>query len=312
MYAIENGHSSLALSLIEAVKDHEWINARDSDGYPATHYRLLLDDSRNSRCFNNNDTEFKDDLSSAIVIRELLDAGADVNATINNDPNSLLINIAALKHFPQTLCELLPYYDNTSKSTALHYLLRPPKTPQTESTISTKRACIALILKNIIYRRTFGFFVPEDEKILMDKLIAEDTYYKKLTHTYKQNDVQGELKTKVLKYDDKTITYYDFIMSCFNDKKLRLIVQNKSLMDAFENTFPNPHSYFIHMSFLNKPDITSYSMECFNDVDYFLIRNQISIRIKKTSRRLEQLKALKKIENLYKAIPLPYELAFYL
>ncbi|KAH0552067.1 hypothetical protein KQX54_004913 [Cotesia glomerata] len=190
---------------------------------------------------------------------------------------------------------------------ALHYALRPLKTSQTGSIIDGKRTSIKLILKDLIYRRTFGLFVPEDEKISMDKLIAEDINLRELAHAYEKNIIHGELKTKVLKYDDKSITYYDFIMSCCDDKQLRLIVKNKSLIDAFENTFPNPALPTFTREFMIHPNFSDYSMDSFN-ADYFFFRKQISIRIEKTSRRLEQLEALKRVKNLRKAIPLPYEL----
>ncbi|XP_044592922.1 uncharacterized protein LOC123270842 [Cotesia glomerata] len=306
MYAIENEDISIALSLIEEVKDHEWINARDSGGYPATHYILNPKNLENNR-YLDNENELVDDLGAALLISNLLDAGADVNATINDDPNTLLLNIAARNCFPLTLEHLLPYHDNISKSTALHYILRPLITPQTESSIDRKRTSIKLILKDLIYRRTFGLFVPEDEKISMDKLIAEDINLRELAHAYEKNIIHGELKTKVLKYDDKSITYYDFIMSCCDDKQLRLIVKNKSLIDAFENTFPNPALPTFTREFMIHPNFSDYSMDSFN-ADYFFFRKQISIRIEKTSRRLEQLEALKRVKNLRKAIPLPYEL----
>ncbi|KAH0552066.1 hypothetical protein KQX54_004907 [Cotesia glomerata] len=178
---------------------------------------------------------------------------------------------------------------------------------QTQFNIDKRRTSIKLILKNLIYRRTFGLFIPADEKISMDKLIAEDINLRELAHAYEKNIIQGELKTKVLKYDDKSITYYDFIMSCFDDIQIRLIVKNKSLIDAFKNTFPNPNVPSFVMEFRDRRNFPSYSMESFN-ADYFFLRRQILIRIEKTSRKVEQLEALKKIENLRKAIPLPYEL----
>ncbi|CAD6203826.1 GSCOCG00009818001-RA-CDS [Cotesia congregata] len=205
MYAIEE-ENGIASSLIQKVQDQEWINARDSDGYAATHYRLHPKNLENDRYFDNGRIWF-DDMNSAILIRNSLDAGADVNATINDDPNTLLINLAARIHFPLTLDKLLPYHYNTSQSTALYYVLRPLKTPQTQFSIDRKSASIKLILKDLIYRRTFGLFVPEDEIILMDKVIAEDIYFREQAHTYEQNIIHGELKTKVLKYDD-TRTYH--------------------------------------------------------------------------------------------------------
>ncbi|KAH0540579.1 hypothetical protein KQX54_018387 [Cotesia glomerata] len=251
-----------------------------------------------------------DDLQSASLIHKLLDAGADVNATINEDPDTLLFNMAARKHFPVTLDKLLAHQGNTSKSMALHYILCPLKTPQTQFSVSRKITSINLILKDLIYRRAFGLFFPEDEKILMDKLIAEGINFRMLTHTYEQNIIQGELKTKVLNYDEKSITYYDFIMSCVDDKKLRLIVKNKSLIDAFENTFPNPKTPSFVLKPEGYPNVTPSSIRAFTTADYFFFRKQISNRIEKTSRRLEQLEALKKVENLRKAIPLPYELSW--
>ncbi|CAG5073761.1 Similar to Caspase-1 (Spodoptera frugiperda) [Cotesia congregata] len=203
MYAIDLEKNTIARSLIEEVKDHEWINACDNCGYPATHYRLYPNNVGTDLYFDSG-SALRDDSTSAVLIRELLVAGTDVNATINNDPSTQLINIAARKCFPETLRQLLPYHDNTSKSTALHYLLRPLKTRKRESISCGKMTCIELILKDLLYRRTFGLFVPEDEKILMDKLIAEDIYFRELGHIYEQNIIQGELKEKVLKYDVAT------------------------------------------------------------------------------------------------------------
>ncbi|CAG5089135.1 Similar to RF_0381: Putative ankyrin repeat protein RF_0381 (Rickettsia felis (strain ATCC VR-1525 / URRWXCal2)) [Cotesia congregata] len=311
MYAIENQNKTIVSSLIKEVHDHEWINARDSDGYTAAHYRLHKHKIENDPNFDKHNLLycFFDDLRSAELIHELLNAGADVNATVNDDPNTLLLNIAARKHYPCTLDKLLAYHDNISKSMALHYSLCPLKSSQTTFDIIKQKASIILTLKDLIHRRTFGLFVPEDEKILMDKLIAEDIHFRELAHTYEQNIIQGKLKTEVLKYDDKSITYYDFIMSCFDDKKLHLIVKNKSLLDAFENIFPNPDLpspvlddvFDLHIN-------SSYAVKVFYTADYFFFRKKISNRIEKTSRRLEQLEALRKVENLRKAIPLPYEL----
>ncbi|CAG5074064.1 Similar to RF_0381: Putative ankyrin repeat protein RF_0381 (Rickettsia felis (strain ATCC VR-1525 / URRWXCal2)) [Cotesia congregata] len=277
MYAIERRESRIAFLLIKVVQDHEWINARDSDGYLVTHYILNPKNLENNQFFDIGH-EFRNDLCTSLLIRTLLDAAARI-------------------HFPCTLAYLLPYHENTSKLRALYYVLRPLKTPHSQSIIDRKMTSIKLILKDHIDRRTFGLFVPEDEKILMDKLIAEDINLRKLVHAYEKNIIQGELKTKVLKCDDKSITYYDFIMSCFDYKQLRLIVKNKSLMDAFENTFPNPTFSFYLMEFWNNPHHDTHSMESFN-ADYFFFRKQISIRIEKTLRTLEQLEALEKLENL--------------
>ncbi|CAG5077051.1 Similar to RF_0381: Putative ankyrin repeat protein RF_0381 (Rickettsia felis (strain ATCC VR-1525 / URRWXCal2)) [Cotesia congregata] len=307
MYAIESEEHAIALLLIQKVQDHEWINARDSNGYHVTHYILDPKNLENDRHLDNHHESLSDRVT-AELIRILLKAGADVNATINNDPNTLLLNIAACKHFPLTLDNLLPYYYNISKSRALHYVLRPLTTPETESSNNENIKCIKLILRDLITRRTFGLFVPEDEKMLMDKLIAKNIYFREYAHTYEQNIIQGELKTRVLKYDDKSITYYEFIKSCFNDKQLRLIVKNKSLIDAFKNTFPNPNISFFSNKFFDKPELQSHPMEYYDEADYFFFWKQISIRIEKASRRLEQLEALERVENLCKAIPLPYEL----
>ncbi|CAG5088933.1 Protein of unknown function [Cotesia congregata] len=194
----QNNHTSL---LIKEVHDHEWINARDSDGYTAAHYRLRKQKIENDPNFDNGSgvRRLLDDMNSGELIHELLDAGADVNATVNDDPTTLLLNMAARKHYPYTLDKFLAYHDNISKSMALHYSLCPLKSSQTRFGIIRQKASINLTLKDLIYRRTFGLFVPEDEKILMDKLIAEDKHFRELAHTYEQNVIQGELKTEVLK-----------------------------------------------------------------------------------------------------------------
>ncbi|XP_044585336.1 uncharacterized protein LOC123265608 [Cotesia glomerata] len=314
MYAIENQNETIVSSLVKEVHDYEWINARDSDGYSAIHYILLRKNLRSDLFDRLSKNYYKllekdDDLSTAELVHELLDAGADVNASINDDPNTLLLNIAARKHFPHTLNKLLAYHDNTSKATPLHYILYPLEISQIQFIIGTKRRSIYLVMKDLIYRRTFGLFVPEGEKILMDMLIAENINFRKLAHTYEQNIIQGELKTKVLNYDDKSITCYDFIMSCFDDKQLRLIVKNKSLIDAFEKAFPistNLASFF--MESFDNPDVRPYSIEAFYTADNFFFRKQISNRIEQFLRRLEQLEALKRVKNLRKAISLPYEL----
>ncbi|CAG5088826.1 Protein of unknown function [Cotesia congregata] len=299
MYAIESYknpyHFDIMPSLfIKEVNDHEWINARDSDGYTAAHYRLNKKKLKNDPYFGDDEHHIHvmDNLCSAGLIEDLLDAGADRLASIIQ------------KHWKNCFA----YHENISKSTALHSILQF-KNPQTQYSIDMKRISIYLILKDLIYRRTFGLFVPEGEKILMEKLIAEDIDFRKLAHTYEQNIIQGELKTKVLKYDDKSITYFDFIMSCFDDRRSGLIVKNKSLIDAFENTFPNPEFSTLFESHRNNREyINIFSVEAFITADYLFFRKQISKRIEKTSRRLEQLEELKKVENLRKAIPLSYEL----
>ncbi|CAG5100963.1 Protein of unknown function [Cotesia congregata] len=113
----------------------------------------------------------------------LIKAGADIYATVNGDPDMLLINMAAYRGSSTMLKKLLPYSTSINESKALYYGTLPSGNPNEyfypfqefdnlernrhigKCELERRRIKRQIfILKDLINRLTFDLRVPEEEK----------------------------------------------------------------------------------------------------------------------------------------------------
>ncbi|XP_044591783.1 uncharacterized protein LOC123269921 isoform X1 [Cotesia glomerata] len=303
MYAVENecyAHISIIMSNVEDPElMDKLINHRDNDDVPLTHYPFHP--KKYGKFRYHYMTMFADLYMNPTFIFDLSSWGADMYALINNDPATFLPNLSAYKSCPMLLEYSLPYYTSMSLSKVLYYATLPiDERPEHSVCYDTevqrnnylaqirenREDCIAIALKDLVFRVAFRLPVPEGEIKLMDELIASDGNLREIANDYKINFIEKELKDHFIEFDDNKMTMYDFLMQVFDDKKLKFLARKENLLHALDEVFN-----------LTSDDYSFYE-------SYY---NPIKNRIKDAKERLRLLEKLKKISSLRKAIPLPFE-----
>ncbi|XP_044591636.1 uncharacterized protein LOC123269836 [Cotesia glomerata] len=300
MYAAENEDYQYIPVIMSNVKDPELmeklINHRDNDDIPLSHYPLHPEKFGKFR-YN---AAIYNDFSCPSFISQIFRWGADMYALINNDPATFLPNLSAYRSCPSLLKNLLPYYTSMYLSRVLYYALLPiDETSEylmqngsedmlnyyLERFRQCREQCIAVVLKDLVFRGVFRLPVPEEEIKLMDELIASDEKFRKIVDDYKRKFIEKELQDRFIKFGDNKMTMYNFFMEVYDNKKVKILAREENLLiDLFE-------------SFVAFDD---YS---FRQTYY----GPIEIRIKHAKERLRLLENLKKISSLREAIPLPFE-----
>ncbi|XP_044598440.1 uncharacterized protein LOC123274781 [Cotesia glomerata] len=303
MYAVENDRILYISDIMSNVKDPELmdklINHRDNDDVPLTHYPFHP--KKNGK-FLYNITVFYGYYIQSTFISDLSSWGADIYALINNDPATFLPNLLAYRSCPMLLEDSLPYYTSMPLSRVLYYATLPIDEksehlvcgdPKIEPMVylgqirEHRENCIAIALKDLVFRGTFRLPIPEEEIELMDELIASDENLREIVNDYKRNFIEKELQDRYIVFGDNKMTMYDFLVQVFDYKKLKFLAREENLLDALHQVFGL--------------DFDDY---CFYEIYY----NPIKIRIKDAKERLRHLENLKKVSSLREAIPLPFEL----
>lgn len=300
-YVFENNFMAAQLFLKSGMNYERFINIRDDDGYIDIHYLLS---PRIYHGYRYVALHLKIiDTIKGTILSGLINAGADIYATRNGDPNTLLINMAAYRSSIGILRELLPCYTSLTGSRALYYATIQPGNPNIyfypylsfenrkrsgrvdENVLNYHRKTSQLlIIKDLINRITFGLPVPEKEKKLMDTLYATDKDIRNIIDKYKKQVIEDRLKNTMADYGNDSISLYDLVLKSINHLKLRLLVRDQNLLSAFK------------------------IFECFERYDdLYYFGNFCKIRVRKAKVRVKLLDELKKISALREAIPLPYE-----
>ncbi|CAG5092206.1 Protein of unknown function [Cotesia congregata] len=295
-------------AIVSNVEDPELmnklINHRDNDDVPLTHYPFHP--KKYGKYRYDESTLLLDESLDRRFMPLLSNLGADMYALINNDPATFLPNIAAYRGCPVLLEDTLPFYTSMPLSKALYYAIYPidvtpehiilfhPNEVRLETLMDirdNRRQCTYIALRNLVFRGEFRLPVPEEEIKLMDKLIANHVMPREVVNDYKKNFIEKELQESFIKFGDKKMTIYDFLMQVFDNKKLKILAREENLLDALDKVFKE-----------NDDDYNFYAT-------YY---DPIKTRIKDAKERLRHLENLKKISSLRKAIPLPFELILYI
>ncbi|XP_044591797.1 uncharacterized protein LOC123269925 [Cotesia glomerata] len=302
MYAVENECYHYIPVIMSNVKDPQLtdklINHRDNDDVPLTHYPLH---PKIYGKFRYHEMTTICDRLSPIFILDLSNWGADMYALINNDPATFLPNLSAYKSCPLLLDYSLPYYTSMTLSRVLYYAMlpvdeRPEHSVRYESEVQrndylarireNREECIAIALKDLVFRVAFRLPVPEEEIKLMDELIASNGKIREIVNDYKIFFIEYALKDLFIDFGDNKMSIYDFLMQVFDDKKLKFLARKDNLLHALEQAFS-----------------LTFDDYSFFETYYYPIKK----RLEEAMERLRLLENLKKISSLRKAIPLPFE-----
>lgn len=128
MYLLQHGQFTLAGELLMNEEYREFINIRDSDGFHFIHY-ILHPEKYGDYRYVGSAMDERWDNDASYFASKLYYADIDIHKTINNDPDTLLFNIAAYRSSPAILKAILPYYTSIKKSKGLYYSLLPPGDP---------------------------------------------------------------------------------------------------------------------------------------------------------------------------------------
>ncbi|CAG5089414.1 Protein of unknown function [Cotesia congregata] len=276
------------------------INHRDDDDVPLSHYTLHPKKFGNFRWnkYTVFDTIFETDIDCFDY--ELIKHGADKCALINNDPATFLPNLAAYRCSPKMLKLFLPYYTSMPLSRILYYATLPidensdnliyldpeinNRSHYLKNIKKIRNECIEIALKDLVFRRAIKLPVPKEEIELMDKLISSDKNISNIVSNYKKRI--SDIYFVNIELGDKKIKMSDFLMLAYNDKKVKLLAQEESSLDAFSDGYRR----------LDRDN---------NFDDYF--QAPVFGRVIYARKRLKHLENLKKVSSLREAIPLPYE-----
>ncbi|CAG5074902.1 Protein of unknown function [Cotesia congregata] len=306
MYLVEQRCELFISDIMSNVEDPELMdklmNHRDDDDdVPLSHYPLhpkQYGKFQYVKHFVLDDYDyFESDFFS-----ELSNWGADMHALINNDPITFLPNLLAYRSCPM-LEDLLPYYTSMSLPRVLYYATLPVD-ENSEHLIKTnsnrerltylerirrnQKECIAIVLKDLVFRSEFRSPVPEQEAKLMDELIAKDEYFRKIVDDFKRNFIEKEFQERFIEFGDNKMTMYDLFKQVFDDKKVKLLAREENLLDALDEIV------------WQKVNVTRF---LYSDI----YREPIKLRIKNAKERVRLVENLKKISSLREAIPLPFE-----
>ncbi|XP_044585387.1 uncharacterized protein LOC123265633 [Cotesia glomerata] len=260
----------------------EFINARDDYGRHAIHYLLP----------NEKFGEFRYARTDPIyhLLWELMEAGADINAMIDNDPDTLLLNRVAYRCEYDTLEGFLKLlYPYPAEGRPLHYCMIPVDPEKFVEDSDDRRTfeiernrCFKLILETYTLRREFGIFVHEEDIKLMDQLIAKDTEVRKLVEDI-QEDVINTYK--IIPFSD-SMTVYDLVIKVFNKRSLKLLVKNDKRVQDYADFFRSNFG---------------------KQYDHFWLFLAMSGKIQDAYKRRKIMEKVEEISQLKKVIPLPYE-----
>ncbi|XP_044591778.1 uncharacterized protein LOC123269920 isoform X1 [Cotesia glomerata] len=313
MYAVEKEcYKYIRTIVLHVHKDPKLmdkiISHRDNDDVPLTHYLFHPKKYEKFRYdFSVDSVHYLESFVSAALYW-----GADIYALINNDPATFLPNLSAYRHCPKLLKHSLPFYTSMSLSRVLYYATLPIE-ENSEHLISYNSArerlvylldikknqkdCIAIALKDLVFRGVFRLPVPEEEIKLMGEIIASDENLRMIVNDYKKF-IENGLQKDFIEFGDKKITMYDFLMQIFDYKKLKFLAREENFVNALVKFVKQR----IHSSNQN------------SDVFRFYRAYQLPIlsRIRDAKKKLTLLENLKKIPSLRKAIPLPFELVLYI
>ncbi|XP_044591633.1 uncharacterized protein LOC123269835 isoform X3 [Cotesia glomerata] len=303
MYAVEKTYYGYISIIMSNAEDPELIdkliNHRDNDDVPLSHYPFH---PKKYPTFQYCKIGAFGLFDASLFTSNLSKWGADMNALINNDPATFLPNLSAYRSCPLLLEYSLPYYTSMSLSRVLYYATHPEeKDPEhlfrncSESELidysllieKNQEDCIAIALKDLVFRGVFRLPVPEQEIKLMNELIASHENLRKIVDDYRMNFIEKELQKRFIEFGDNKMTMYDFFMQVFDCRKLKVLARDENLLDALDK--------FFNLDFYNNCLFQTYD-------------DPIKIRIGDAKRRLRLLENLKKISSLREAIPLPFEL----
>ncbi|XP_074115641.1 uncharacterized protein LOC141538180 [Cotesia typhae] len=270
----------------------ELLNARDKAGWHAFHYVL---DKRNYGTFRFDEGGLVNTENKGKVVKKLIEAGADIDATIHGDPDTLLFNMAAYRAYYPILKQLLPHCTSLKGSKALSIAIRQPDDqkgylqalydyPNDFSLIQLEKdiqQCDELVLTDLVNRRTFGLYVPPEEKKRMDQLIATESSLKEFVDNYKKKFIHGYLKNHIIYYDDKNTTLYEVLMRAFDKRLVKAMIKDEKLVEAVKSLISNENrSYLVDL----------------------LVKE-----IERAEKRNKLMEDVKKIPQLKNCLPLPYE-----
>lgn len=273
MYAIENLDDYTVLVLLRKMAGcRAIIDARDDDGLHAVHY-LFINHKIPSESAKNQ------------ILLYLIESGADVNATIDGDPNTMLLNMAATTHRLEFLKKLLDLKFPVSKNSKVLF----NATSGSEQIEQTK--CIEFVLENLIIRRKFGLFVPEEETKFMDQLVASDVAVKKFVNKFAKKFVNSSLKNQKINCQDGDTSVYEFVKKVLDDRALKLLVKDDKLVEGFRK--------FVKTRETHKKKAYEIFKIVFD-------------KFEKAYERRKVLEKIQKIQGLREAIPLPYEIVLYI
>ncbi|XP_074115749.1 uncharacterized protein LOC141538270 isoform X1 [Cotesia typhae] len=225
MYAVENDNYNIVHWLLSKIKDYpELINARDNDGFHVLHYLLPNEKFGQFRYHQKIFFEVK----KGQITAELIDAGADIYATVSGNPDTLLLNMAAYRSCLCILKILMNFDVHLSiASKALCNATLPidptkymriyrniPGDNPMEVMEKERKLCIEYILQNLVIRRRLRLFVPEEEKKLMDQLIAMELDIQEIVSNYEEEFIRG-FKNEEIYYGGKSINLYELMVEVF-------------------------------------------------------------------------------------------------
>ncbi|CAG5089680.1 Similar to Rnasel: 2-5A-dependent ribonuclease (Mus musculus) [Cotesia congregata] len=308
MYAVEyaDDYTLCILDIISHVKDpglmDKLMNHRDDDDVSLIHYPFHPKKYGRFRYLGSRMSSDDVRISSRFII-ELPNWGADMYALIKNDSATFLPNLLAYRS-DLLLMYALPYYTSMSLSRVLYYATVPID-KNSQHLINTnseserldhlkrirrnQKLCIAIILKDLVFRSVFRSPVPEQQVKLKDELIAKDEFFRKIVNVFKLDFIEKEFQERFIEFGENKMTMCDFLLQVFDDKKLKFLAREENLSDALDKV-------------VEQTDINlRFSF-------YAIYQDPIKIRIKDAKERLRLLENLKKISALRKAIPLPFEL----
>ncbi|XP_044593593.1 uncharacterized protein LOC123271353 [Cotesia glomerata] len=269
MYAIENDDDYIALVLLRKIAAcREIMDARDDDGLHAVHYLL-----------------FDHKIAKDQILLYLIESGADVNATIDGDPDTMLLNMAARSHRLEFLKKLLDLKLPVSKKSKVLF------NATSGSEEIEQRKCVEFVLENLIIRRKFGLFVPEEETKFMDQLVASDVGVKKFVNKFAKKFVNSSLKNQKINCEDGDMSVYEFVKKVLDDRALKLLVKDEKLVEGFRE--------FVRIRATQKKKTYEIFKIVFD-------------KFEKAYERRKILEKVQKIQGLRQAIPLPYEIVLYI
>lgn len=295
MYALEQRDYSVAMKIADTMtaSNPELINARDNAGWHAFHYLL---DKRKYGTFRYDEGELMTTEEKGKVVKKLIEAGADIDATIHGDPDTLLFNMAAYRACYPILKQLMPHCTSLKGSKALSIATRQPDDqegylqvlydyPNDFSLVQLEKdiqQCDGLVLTDLVNRRTFGLYVPSEEKKSMDQLIANQSSLKEFVDNYKKKFIHGYLKNQIIYYDDKNTTLYEVLMRAFDKRLVKVMIKDEKLVEAVKSLISNENrSYLVDL----------------------LVKE-----IERAGKRNKLMEDVKKIPQLKDCILLPYEI----
>ncbi|KAH0557233.1 uncharacterized protein LOC123271352 [Cotesia glomerata] len=289
MYAVEKNHYNIACQKEFMMYDGKLLNARDDAGLHVFHYMLHQSKFGQLR-FDGKQVK---EASGSVFLEMMINAGADVDAMVNGDPDTLLVNMAAWR-FCYDLLKIPFNLERSSKEgRPLKYVTMPvdPQSRADGDLDKEREICTRWILKILVLKRALGLFVPEEETKLMDELVNKDDHVRGIVQGFQQKFVEGFLMQRNV----GETSFLEVAKMLFIRRRVDNLEILKSFMSELQDELDEEDGHF----------------DGIDDEDEYDTQMFITLLWKKmdeVEERSELMDKLKKVVNLRKAIPLSFEI----